>query len=77
MQGLRCKNWLVQNRQGDIKNSIGNGEAKEVMCMTLGHELRRGLLEGMGLLGRVEEGAKGENWDKCNNIINKIYFKRK
>ena len=29
----------AQNRQG-IKNSMGNGEAKEVICMTHGHELR-------------------------------------
>ena len=21
-------------------------------------------------------GAKGENWDNCNSIINKIYYKR-
>ena len=24
--------WLVQNRQGEVKNSIGNGEAKELTC---------------------------------------------
>ena len=28
------------NRQGDVMNSIGNGEAKELICMTHGHELR-------------------------------------
>ena len=32
--------WWIQNRQGEIKNSIGNGEAKELICMTQGHELR-------------------------------------
>ena len=26
----------------DFKNSIGNGEAKELTCMTHGHELRGG-----------------------------------
>ena len=23
--------WQVQNRQGEVKNSIGNGEAKELI----------------------------------------------
>ena len=54
---------------------MGNGEAKELTCMTHGHELRgdswgRGLGEGYQ--------AKGENWDNCpqnwDSIINKIYF---
>ena len=27
----------VQNRQGEVKNSIGNGEAKELICTTHGH----------------------------------------
>ena len=26
---------------GEVRNSIGNGEAKELMCTTHGHELRR------------------------------------
>ena len=25
--GNKKHNWLVQNRQGEVKNSIGNGEA--------------------------------------------------
>ena len=29
----------VQNRLGEVKNSIGNGEDKELICMTHGHEL--------------------------------------
>ena len=29
-----------RNRQGEVKNSIGSGEAKELICMTHGHELR-------------------------------------
>ena len=33
---------LVQNRQGKVKNSIGNGETKELICVTDGHELRAG-----------------------------------
>ena len=31
--------WQVQNRQGEVKNNVGNGEAKELICMTHGHEL--------------------------------------
>ena len=34
----------------EVKNSIGNGEAKELVCMTHGHELRGwGMLVGEGL----------------------------
>ena len=39
VQGLRSTYWSVQNRQVDIKNSIGNGVAKELIFMTHGHEL--------------------------------------
>ena len=38
---------------------MGNGEAKELICMTHGHELREGMLEGMGILGgRGKRGQK-------------------
>ena len=33
-------NWSVKNRQGEVKNNIGNVKAKELICMTHGHELR-------------------------------------
>ena len=46
-KGIRNTNGSVQNRQGDVKNRIGSGEAKERICMTHGHELR---------------GAKVKNW---------------
>ena len=36
------------------KNSMGNGEAKELTCMTHGHELRRGMYVGRGMQGREE-----------------------
>ena len=55
--GNKKHKWLVQNRQGEGKNSMGNGEAKELICMTYGHELGGGMLVGEGC--RVE-GAKGE-----------------
>ena len=34
-EGTRNKkhNWQVQNRQGEVKNSMGNAEAKELICM--------------------------------------------
>ena len=38
--GNKKHNLLVQKRQGEVKNSIQNGEAKELICMTYGHELR-------------------------------------
>ena len=43
----------------DVKNSVGNGEAKELMCMTHGHERSGGgLLEVMGVPGRGGKGGK-------------------
>ena len=38
--GNKKHKWYVQNRQGEVKNSIGNVEAKELMCTTHGRELR-------------------------------------
>ena len=43
---------------GEVKNSMGNGEAKELICMTHGHEIRRGECWGGGVQG--EGGYKGE-----------------
>ena len=45
--------WQVENRQGEGKNSVGNVEAKELICMTHGHELRQwGIWVGGGVQGR-------------------------
>ena len=56
----------------EIKNSVGNGEAKELTCMIHGHELRRG--EWWWEVGYKVERSKWEKkWDNCNSIINKIY----
>ena len=52
---------------------MGNGEAKELICMTHGHELRwgnAGRRGGTGWRG-IKERKK---WDNCNSIINKIYI---
>ena len=29
-----------RNRQEEVKNSVGNGESKELICRTHGHKLR-------------------------------------
>ena len=46
--------WWVENRQGEVKNSTGNVEAKKLICMTHGHELRWGNAGGNGVQGRGE-----------------------
>ena len=43
--GIKKHNWQEQNKQGDVKNSIEKGEAKELTHTTHGHELRGELLE--------------------------------
>ena len=50
-----------------------NGEAKELIRTTHGHELRG---QGMqvGGVGAGQRGIKGGKWDNCNSIINKIYI---
>ena len=32
--------WQVEHRQGEVKNSIGNVDTKELICTTHGHELK-------------------------------------
>ena len=51
--GNKKHNWKVQNRQEEVKNSMGNGKAKELICTTHGHKLRGGGNDG-------REGDKGE-----------------
>ena len=73
VQGIRSINGRYKIDKG-VKNSIGNGETRELIYMTHGHELRGG---DAGRLECREEGDKGvEKWDNCNSIINKIYFKK-
>ena len=66
--------WQEENRQGEGKNSIGNVEAKELICMTHGHELQRGECGREGVC-RMQWSEGGE-WDNCNSIINKYIFKK-
>ena len=49
----------MENRQGEVKNSIGNVEAKKVICVTLGRELRCGNAGGRGHAERKK--IKGGN----------------
>ena len=56
----------------EVKNSIGNVEAKELICMTHKHELKEGNVGGRGCAG--QRGITGGKWDNCNSIINKIFF---
>ena len=44
----------MQNRQGEVKNCMGNGEAEEFICKTHGHELRWRMLVGGGVQGGGE-----------------------
>ena len=56
----------------EVKNSIGNGEAKELICTSHGLKLRGEENAGGGARWR---GIKWrEKWDNYNSIINKIYF---
>ena len=38
--GSKTHKWQVENKQGEVKNSMRNRKAKELICMTEGHELR-------------------------------------
>ena len=59
--GNKKYKWQVQNRQGEVKNSMGNGEAKELICTTHGQELRLGNAGGSGGAGwRRIKGRKNE-----------------
>ena len=52
--GNKKHNWQIQNRHWEVKNSIGNGEAKELTCTTHGHELRWENDGGKWVQGRGE-----------------------
>ena len=54
--GNKKHNWQAQNRQEEVKNSMGNGEAKELICMTHGHDRRR------GIWGWGEATGNKHNW---------------
>ena len=66
--GNKKHKWQVRNRQGDVKNNMGNGEAKELVRMTHGGHKLSG-----GKFWKTDKGEGGK-WNNSNTIINKIYF---
>ena len=53
VQRISSINGRLKNRQGEGKNSIGNVEAKGLICTTQGHELK-----GWGMLvGGIVKGG--------------------
>ena len=50
--------WQVENRYGEGKNSIGNVEAKELICMTHGHKLQGGVWVGGVCRAEWSEGRE-------------------
>ena len=54
---------------------MGNVEAKELISMTNGHELKMGDVGGRGCARW--RGINGRGYDNCNSIINKVYLKTK
>ena len=50
VQGIRGINGRYKMGR-EVKNSMGNGEAKERICMTHGYELRWGNDGGRGVQG--------------------------
>ena len=48
---------------------MGNEEAKALICVTHGHELRWGDAGGRGCT--AQRGMKRGKWDNCDSIINK------
>ena len=68
VRGLKSTSRQVPNSHRDVKQSIGNGVAKEyARLMDMSNSVR--ITCGSGGSGWKE--AKGENWDNCNSIINK------
>ena len=46
--------WQVENRQGDVKNSIGNVETQQLICVNNGYEPGGMEQLGEGVQGRGE-----------------------
>ena len=40
VQGIRSINGRYKRDRGEVKNSMGNGYSKEMMCISHGHELK-------------------------------------
>ena len=57
--GNKKPNKYAQNKQGEVKNSIGNGEATELTYTTNGHELNVSGGECWRVGGAGRRGIKG------------------
>ena len=62
VKGLKRTNRQLQNSPGDMKYSVGNGVATELIFMTRGHEQWWGdcLREWRALGGAGKEGKSGQ-----------------
>ena len=60
--GNKQHKWQVQSKQGEVKNSLGSGEAKELICTIHGHELRWENAGGRGETGGNGTGNKKHKW---------------
>ena len=63
-QEVRSITGRYKNRQGDVKNSIGNVETKELICTSHGHGLRGG-----GGAGREGQGRQKMRWENGTTVI--------
>ena len=52
VQGMRSINGRYKIDKEEVKNSMRNVEAKELICMTHGHEIRWGNAGGRGGAGK-------------------------
>ena len=63
VQGIRSINGRYKTDRGRLRIVMGNGEAKELICTTHGHELRWGMTVGGGeyrAQGNKREEKKGQ-----------------
>ena len=75
VRGLRSTNRELQKSHGNVMYSIRYGVAKELICMTQGHEKWcRGCQRESAELGGGRQ--RGIYWDNCKSIINKISLKK-
>ena len=59
---------------GEVKNSLGNGETKELICMIHVYELREGRCWCEGVV--EQRGIKGKKLYECNSMVNKHIIKK-
>ena len=59
IQGIRSIIGRYKIDRGELKSNVGNGEAKELICTTHGHELSRGkCYMEEGYRAKEEKGEK-------------------